>query len=220
MADVAIKPGGNTKLINAAIAYPELRRQMRSGKKSYDWGYEYTVFFWFRIFFVALLLTIPLLLTFFSMYMFIGYIWILLVPAMHIVYKLNTSSRYSDVTAYKYYSKLKDSWTDHGLTFYTQVWNHDCDGKKHEAYSSWHTDYEKRFTNCEYCDKRIKELASLYESQLKVEKLMSVDYDGPLFESSQEFRKAIEEMSKSYELPAPVDEVGYLKKKRKLKEPR
>lgn len=200
MTDVAIRPG----LSKAHRTFVDAPGSVLSfyGKKYNNNDYpslygttkEYKQFLLRRRIVIALVLVVPVAFIWLSLFSLIAYVALGLVPVIISKHADTLSGKYNDLKAYGYYKRLKQGWAEHGLVFYQQVWNHDCDGNAPErCYCYSKCSCPKRiFVACDYCDKRIIELRELWNSQNAVESKASTEVSEPYFEASKYFRQSIE----------------------------
>lgn len=191
MSGIAVKPGAS-KLLVQGTTYTSRRwaQLKKANPHHYSWSGPMMVFVWKRIPIIIAALVLPVSLIAITLWTLLGYLWLLYFPVAAMYRKAKSSSRYTDVQAYKAFSKLKDQWREHGVVFYRQVWDHTCSGNKTE----WRKYGDRSlYTDCGYCDKRLKELFLLVQSQESVESEIDETVTDSLFDASRAFRIAVEE---------------------------
>lgn len=182
------------KIAKPFIWYADTRDQARRNMRSYEWGSEFSAFFWKRTICLIVALVLPVSLLAISPWVLMGYLWIAMLPVGSTLIAKNSSSEYADIEAHAVFTKLKDGWAEHGKVLYGQIWEHDCGRKRKVEYSYTYGDRrDDRIIFCEDCDVRLKELNALLDSQKSVERSIRSETSDLAIESSQEFRKAIKE---------------------------
>lgn len=174
-------------------------------KKS-DMGYwtsKYTDFFWRRIFVTFVLLGLPVAFIWTTVWVLAGYAAYAIIPLVIASTNQKIDTRYSTVTSYGWYRKLRGGWADHGDVFYRQIWAHDCSGEEY-GYNTYDYSYDDKgnrrrkdipfHTACHYCDKRMVELKALYDSQMAVDTKTQDEVSETFFEASKEFRNSAEDV--------------------------
>lgn len=199
MSDIAIAPGvkGITRL---AVNDRAKWRVAKDANTRYDWSVAYTKLVWSRVFLILLMVALPVSLIALTPWTLMGYLALGAIPVRSALASGKVHTNYVDTKAYELSSQLKDGWKDHGDVFYKQIWEHGCDGS-FRGVSSYDWDYDDRgrrtrrdvpeYTNCDHCEKRLKELSALVKSQKETELKLKAPLDEQLFESSEQFRKAV-----------------------------
>lgn len=212
---VAIAPG--TKGLAKIAANDQAKwRAAKADNTRYDWSAAYTKLVWTRVFLILLMVALPVSFIAITPWALAGYAALGAIPLRSALASGKVHGNYVDTTAYGFASQLKDGWKDHGDVFYKQIWDHGCNGS--ERSRDYYYDYEydddgrrvKRrvptYTDCEHCEKRLKELAALVESQLKTELKLKSPIEEQLFESSEQFRKAVADQMKGSNIMRQIRE--------------
>lgn len=192
------------KVAKPFVWYAETRDHARRNMRKYDWGHDFTVFFWLRALAVTVALALPVSFVWISGWVLMGYLWLLLPFVGMTLIEKHSSNDYADKEAHGVLVKLKDGWAEHGKALYAQIWDHECDRK--DKYDPGYYGYVDRSRTprplvfCTSCNARLVELKALLSSQQEVENSIRSGTEDLAIESSQEFRKAIVEQYKGDEL--------------------
>jgi len=210
---IAIAPDvkGVTKI---AVADKAKWREAKEENTRYDWSKAYMWMVWSRVVTLIVMGVLPVALIALTPWTLLGYVALAGIPTRAALASGKTSSKFTDVKAYNIASQLKDNWKSYGDAFYKQIWEHRCKGEEvgYSYYSDmdYNTGERRRnplqHTNCVYCDKRLVELHALLDSQNETELKIRVPIENQIFESSEQFRKAISDQESISDVMKAISE--------------